>query len=98
MAGFLGLTDSRFQYIVDNLSEEDKEAAEKDLRWRREGRKGGEGEGGMLLLHELSAVEGEVDTGGKDGAGKEIGKEEDRSTGADRVDPAGDDGPARSPC
>ena len=68
VAGFLGITDSRFQYIIDNVSEEDKEAAEEDLKRMREememGRRGG-GKG-MLLMEELAAGRG---NGGREGQG-----------------------------
>jgi len=34
VAGFLGVTDSRFQYVLDQVSEEDVAAAQTDLRLR----------------------------------------------------------------
>lgn len=34
VAGFLGVTDSRFQYVLDQVSEEDLAAARTDLRVR----------------------------------------------------------------
>lgn len=34
MAGFLGITDSKFQYVLDQMSEEDLAAARTDLQAR----------------------------------------------------------------
>lgn len=34
VAGFLGVTDSRFQYVLDQVSEEDLAAAQAELEQR----------------------------------------------------------------
>jgi hypothetical protein len=47
VAGFLGVTDSRFQYVLDQVSEEDLAAAQTDLRLGRKE--------GTLLLEEIGA-------------------------------------------
>jgi len=69
VAGLLGITDSRFQYIVDNMSEKDKEAAEEDLKRMRDGMEmgGRGGEKGILLIEELAGGRGEVGRKGRGG-------------------------------